>query len=109
MATIYLNAPKSQVDSGLKRSFEDILSNGIGIGYILSKADIELCKIGSRVIVLDKAGGNEAEGKLLKLVEKETLQNGQIRYDVHIEGFIRRAYIGSPRNLRRSGTLVVLT
>src|SRR4051812_47347688 len=90
MKSLVLNAPKSQVDESIKKSFQRTMSSGIGEGYAISKNLYdELCMDGKLsldcgVVLLSKDQKLRAEGTLVKLVCAGKTKTGMQRYDVHI-------------------------
>lgn len=105
MATLVIHAPDHRVKGGAK-SFESVLSDGIGVGYAIYAYDIGRLTAGSTVVLLRKDRRRQrAEGRLLRLVptNKYTPQGIQ-RYDVHITGLKPVFY--KPERLNHFGVAV---
>ncbi|MCX6048570.1 MAG: hypothetical protein NT075_25995 [Chloroflexi bacterium] len=111
MKSLVINAPKSQVDQGIKKSFQRTMSSGVGEGYAISKNLYdELCidgKISSDcgVVLLSKDQKLRAEGILVKLVCAGKTKTGMQRYDVHIDELKPVTY--KTESLNRMGIAII--
>ena len=88
MTTITISAPKSQSALG-KKSFDDILLDGIGEGYAIGKQLRSRIKTGDTVVVICKSDSKVrcAKGKLKKISENgNATRNGILRHDLEIQG-----------------------
>ena len=105
MATLVISVPNRKVCTG-SDSFEMILQNGLGKGFIIYKRYKDSLPPGSGVVVLRKGRNkSRAEGTLVKLKESGKADNGQMRYDVHFTGAKLVPY--KDERLDRSGTTVI--
>lgn len=87
MTTLVLHAPDRRVKKDGAKSFEEVLADGIGKGYIIFQEDERKLHLGSRVVLL-RNDKNEAraEGVLVRWERTTKTPRGKQRYDVYIEG-----------------------
>ena len=107
MYTLVIHAPDYTVIEEGKKSFDAVLKDGVGVGYAISKNDVNRLPPGSKVVLLRKdKNQRRAEGQLVKLVptNKYTPQGIQ-RYDVHIAGLKPVPY--KPERLNHYGIAVL--
>ena len=108
MTILVIHAPDYAVKKGGKKSFEAVLADGIGEGYLIFPKEIEKLSPGSKVVLLRKDKNQKrAEGILVKLeqVYYRSLHRVQKRYDVHIQGLKEVTY--KPEKLTRRGVALI--
>ncbi len=87
MTTLVINAPDYMVKKSGKKSFEQVLADGIGEGYAIYEQYISKLPKGSKIVLLRKDSNKKrAEGILVRLEETGKYVNGVQRYNVHIKG-----------------------
>lgn len=105
-AALVISASQNKVEAGTEfRSFEQIVSTGVGLGYAISDSDRRKIRIGCKVVILDNARGKRAEAKLTKLELDEKTRTGMQRYNLNLEGAERVDY--KYERIERWGTSVV--
>ena len=106
-AALVISASQDKVEAGTEsRSFEQIVSTGVGMSYAISDPDRRQIRIGGKVVILDTVGGKRAEARANKTSAspRKTL-TGMQRYNVHFENAERVAY--KYEKLKRWGTTVI--
>ena len=107
MITLVIHAPDHRVKRTGAKSFEAVLADGIGKGYILSQREVSKLLPGSKVVLLRKDGlERRAEGWLVvRPVPTMKTPRGKQRYDVHINDLREVSY--QPEKLNRYGVAVI--
>ena len=106
MTTLVIHAPDHRVKDSAK-SFEAVLTDGIGEGYAIFQKDISrLCPDCTVVLLRKDKNKRRAEGRLVKLVRtnRKTPQ-GIWRYDVHSKD--RKVVTYKSERLNRCGVAVI--
>jgi len=105
MKALVIHAPAYRAIQGAK-SFEDVLADGVGVGYIIYKIDkSKLQEPGSIVVLLSNDLKRRAEGVLVKLNPTIKADNGGQRYDVFVDKWMEVLY--KRERLNRCGVAVI--
>ncbi len=93
VTTLVIHAPDRRVKKDGAKSFEKILADGIGKGYIIFQGDEKKLHPGSKVVLL-RNDKNEAraEGVLVRWEPTTKTPRGKQRYDVYIKGLTEVRY-----------------
>jgi hypothetical protein len=102
---LILSAPYSRY-KGTGETFDEMVSSGLGPGYIFSANDVKQLTPGCTVVHLDKDKERRAESKFKKLVIAAKAGNGQQRYDVYFEN--AKAVPYKSETLRRNSGVAVI-
>jgi hypothetical protein len=107
MSTLFLSAPRARTTqgSGFYRTFQTILSNGIGPDYGIYSTLIGQDP-GDKVVVFDRDQQLQAEGVVANVTRKGKTANGVQRYDVHIRNLTTVPY-ANPLHVNRCGVAVL--
>jgi len=107
MTTLVIHAPDYMVKKSGKKSFEQVLADGIGKGYAIYEEYISKLPKGSKVVLLRKDRNKKrAEGILVRLVPTgRYTPQGMQRYDVHIKGLAEVSY--KPEELNHCGVAII--
>ena len=94
MASLVIHTPQREVETKGAKSFDEVFSDGIGVGYAFYPDYLNELAPGCTVILLCKdKNKRRAEGRLVKLVATNRwTSNGLQRYDVHFEDRKKVAY-----------------
>jgi hypothetical protein len=107
MTTLVIHAPDARVKRTGAKSFEAVLADGIGKGYILSPREVSKLHPGCTVVLLRKDGlERRAEGRLVRPIPTIKTPRGKQRYDVHIKD-LKEVYNYKPEKLNRFGVAVI--
>ncbi len=97
VTTLVIHAPQYK---HAKKSFSVVLTDGIGVGYIIYENDKNKLQVpGSTVVLLSNDLERRAEGVLDKLCPTVVAKNGQQRYDVDIKNLKEVKYKWEETNL----------
>ena len=102
MKTLVINAPSNKVG---KKSFGYVMQNRVGVGYIITPAQLAQLYQDCGAVVLDKTKKQRAEGILYNWKPTKKAGNGQQRYNIYIKQLKPVAY--KPERLNRNGVAVI--
>jgi hypothetical protein len=99
MPTLFLSAPKVRTAEGsdFYKTFQSILSSGIGPDYGIYSSLIARIHAGDRAVVFDRDQRLQAEGFIAGITEKQKTRNGIQRYDIRIHSLTPVSYSDPPR------------
>jgi hypothetical protein len=88
MPTLVIHAPFYQHVNN-RRTFDDVLTDGIATGYAISAAERQFIAPGCQVVVLQNdRNPRRAEGVLEEIRQSGMAGNGIIRYDLRISNLV---------------------
>jgi hypothetical protein len=105
LPTLIIHTPSWRTDEDGARSYEQVMSDKVGVGYAIPQAKRELLTPGCKVVLLCKDKAKRAEGTLRKLEPVGKTLSGMQRYDVQIDGLREVPY--RSENLGRTGVAVL--
>lgn len=89
-----------------RRTFDDVLTDGIATGYALAISERQFIAPGCRVVVLQNdRNPRRAEGMLEEIREAGRAGNGMIRYDLQIRNLTECEF--RREKLNRRGVCVI--